>query len=385
MTAWYDTGSVDVTNGSTTVTGTGTAFVANVQPGEEFRLSGGQVGYEIIAVVSDTEITIKPAYLGSTQAAQDYVIVPVRGYPKRAYDALVSALATINGYINGALSGIFDPGDVGEPGISFSGDLNTGFFQPDANEIGMATAGVQRARLNGSGLTLDVPLRGTAVQDDELDETADRLMRVGAFGVGASVAPEMADIDDFDAPSGLYRTTNDTQNIPSEFPINFGLLTVQRYGNTNVSQIWRANFGAGSPFTIERRIIDGVAESWSQLYGQSNILGSVSESGGTPTGALIERGNNANGRYARLADGTLICQQLFDTPATNHAWTFPSAFQAVTGGSLTLSWMGRRGGQPINVTEDNDLTTTGVTLNCWDKDGAPISAEIFMTAQGRWF
>lgn len=37
------------------------------------------------------------------------------------------------------------------------------------------------------------------------------------------------------------------------------------------------------------------------------ILGAVSQSGGAPTGSIIERGSNANGRYVRFADGTQIC------------------------------------------------------------------------------
>ncbi len=44
-----------------------------------------------------------------------------------------------------------------------------------------------------------------------------------------------------------------------------------------------------------------------KAFRRGNILGTVSQSGGVPTGALIERGANANGEYVRLADGTQIC------------------------------------------------------------------------------
>lgn len=43
--------------------------------------------------------------------------------------------------------------------------------------------------------------------------------------------------------------------------------------------------------------------SW--VYGQ--YVGSVGQSGGSPTGAIIERGSNGNGEYIRYADGTQIC------------------------------------------------------------------------------
>ena len=44
-----------------------------------------------------------------------------------------------------------------------------------------------------------------------------------------------------------------------------------------------------------------------EIYGQGNILGTVSQSGGVPTGAIIENGSNANGEFVKYADGTMIC------------------------------------------------------------------------------
>lgn len=37
------------------------------------------------------------------------------------------------------------------------------------------------------------------------------------------------------------------------------------------------------------------------------ILGTVSQTSGVPTGAIIETGTNANGTYTKWADGTMIC------------------------------------------------------------------------------
>lgn len=44
-----------------------------------------------------------------------------------------------------------------------------------------------------------------------------------------------------------------------------------------------------------------------RTYHSRNILGAVAHSDGVPTGAIIERGSNANGEYVRFADGTQIC------------------------------------------------------------------------------
>jgi hypothetical protein len=74
----------------------------------------------------------------------------------------------------------------------------------------------------------------------------------------------------------------------------------------------------------------------SQVYARSNILGTVSQSGGVPTGAIIERGSNANGDFVKYADGTLICYTPnrltvdSSTAARGGTWTFPSPFLSAT-------------------------------------------------------
>ena len=88
------------------------------------------------------------------------------------------------------------------------------------------------------------------------------------------------------------------------------------------------------------KIQDGVSnDEILSKYDKENILGVVSQVGGIPTGAVIERGSNANGEYVRFADGTQICH--FDgtdpSPATTadgaifrsnspYTWTFPAGF-----------------------------------------------------------
>ena len=55
-------------------------------------------------------------------------------------------------------------------------------------------------------------------------------------------------------------------------------------------------------------LVDAIGSG--DLYGRDSILGTVSESGGVPTGAIIERGSNANGEYVKFADGTMICSRM---------------------------------------------------------------------------
>ncbi len=69
-------------------------------------------------------------------------------------------------------------------------------------------------------------------------------------------------------------------------------------------------------------------------YGPGNLVGSVAQSGGTPTGAVIEEGENANGHYLRLASGLQICHAVKTAAYSGSGakiecnWTYPAAFAA---------------------------------------------------------
>jgi len=76
-----------------------------------------------------------------------------------------------------------------------------------------------------------------------------------------------------------------------------------------------------------------------EAYQKNNILGTVSESSGVPTGAIIERGSNANGEFVKYADGTLmatgIINEIADSSISPDASldeniTYPIAFQSVS-------------------------------------------------------
>jgi len=60
-------GTVEVTNGSTTVTGTGTQFGAQLSPGDNIVIRG--MTYRVINIASDTSMSINPEYRGTTIAS----------------------------------------------------------------------------------------------------------------------------------------------------------------------------------------------------------------------------------------------------------------------------------------------------------------------------
>ena len=93
-----------------------------------------------------------------------------------------------------------------------------------------------------------------------------------------------------------------------------------------------------------------------EVFKQANILGTVSQSGGVPTGAIIERGSNANGEFVKYADGTMICTlSRFDPGAqipTFRDWSYPAAFihpPQVTATPAGAGDVESRRGSKINV------------------------------------
>jgi len=70
----YKTGTATVTNGSPTVTGTNTLWLANVTAGDSFTVAGDGVMYDVASVDSDTQITLSVAYAGVTASGVVYAI-----------------------------------------------------------------------------------------------------------------------------------------------------------------------------------------------------------------------------------------------------------------------------------------------------------------------
>lgn len=70
-------------------------------------------------------------------------------------------------------------------------------------------------------------------------------------------------------------------------------------------------------------------------YGKTNAVGTVSQSGGTPTGAIIESGSNTNGDYIKYADGTMICRYIHSVRLVTSS-SQGSVYLSPTGQQLTF-------------------------------------------------
>ncbi|MEM1005723.1 MAG: DUF2793 domain-containing protein [Pseudomonadota bacterium] len=124
-------------------------------------------------------------------------------------------------------------------------------------------------------------------------------------------------------------------------------------------------------------------------YGPGNVLGAVTQSGGQPTGAVIEHGATADGSYVRFADGTQICTATLagsDCTVADGAlfagaiatWSFPRSFVAPPAVSGSGGATGRFIGFDVP-------SVSQVAYKVLSSVADPTSLPPSITAIGRWF
>ena len=72
---FYNTGTISINHNTAIVTGTGTAWLANVNAGDYISLD--DVLYQIASVDSDTQLTLKDTYFGANLSGASYGIAPL--------------------------------------------------------------------------------------------------------------------------------------------------------------------------------------------------------------------------------------------------------------------------------------------------------------------
>uniref|UniRef100_UPI0018C25CE6 phage tail protein n=1 Tax=Pseudomonas putida TaxID=303 RepID=UPI0018C25CE6 len=134
----------------------------------------------------------------------------------------------------------------------------------------------------------------------------------------------------------------------------------------------------------------------------ADIVGAVSQSGGVPTGAIIERGSNANGDYTKYADGSMICrgltpQQPCSTALSGGSGLFYNATPSIGSFAAAFSSIPRVAASAVRVSASDGASTmiTGSEVAAGTVSSSPqyrgvshISGSIIQfsyVAVGRWF
>ena len=164
-------------------------------------------------------------------------------------------------------------------------------------------------------------------------------------------------------------------------------LDAEKVAKTAVIAI--ANGGTGA--TSANAAADAIG-----AFRRGTLLGTVSQSSGVPTGAVIERGSNANGEYVRWADGTQICSarytgtgqitqalgSLFTSPS-NESWTFPAAFAgAYPAESGKCSAIIPYGWLALGSTASQSLTAMSYRVIA--VSSSALAPQVSLVAIGRW-
>jgi len=150
--AWYRVGLVAVTNGSGTVTGNGTDFVSNTQPGEGFLGPDGRV-YEISQVVSATQLLLVGNYQGASAGGQSYALLPTSSFARDLALGAAQLINTFGAVRDGIGQGLVNGGTVVTPGLRFAADQDTGVFLAGANVLGISAGGTLGASISPGGIT----------------------------------------------------------------------------------------------------------------------------------------------------------------------------------------------------------------------------------------
>ncbi|SHF67683.1 hypothetical protein SAMN05444339_11042 [Loktanella atrilutea] len=224
------------------------------------------------------------------------------------------------------------------------------------------------------------------------------VMTPGDFGLGATGFPTViTNLNLTTTPSGFYCVTDATTGTVPFGVSPYGYVLVERYNGAQIKQTYTPVGGAasgGQNFVRVYNATSGSWESWQRQYAADNILGAVSQSGGIPTGAVIQHGSNPNGEFTRFADGTQICTAtgiLPDAPVTFAAgniftssevtWTFPAAFSITN--DLYTAANPRIGTTLWSRSRTASATSALVKHFSAQSSGSPVDIELF--AVGRWF
>ncbi|MBO9399558.1 DUF2793 domain-containing protein [Shimia sp. R9_3] len=239
-------------------------------------------------------------------------------------------------------------------------------------------------------------LSGSAVQADALDATEGRLLTVGGFGLGSAAAPEVTDLNT--ASSGGIVSTNagTAANVPTGLSGRHAVLVAKSESDGGFQMLCDQSGGA----LYLRRLDGGVWGAWQRLWDSGSLVGIVSESGGVPTGAVIEQGSGANGAFTKWADGTMICAHALDLDfdAVHRLaadWSYPADFAAPPVVTATLDGDDLAANATPVASEVGAVAMEAVgassaraalhRISGLTDFATGDSARVYLSAQGRWF
>lgn len=248
---WYADGSIQVEANGQVATGTGTAFLKSVRIGDGLTIAGSASMHEVTNIASDTQLTFSPPYTGAAGAGKQYRIAPIQGYVKEAADLLRSLTQNLGGFAN-------------SPTLKSLAELQGSAGQA----LRFKSAGELEAFLLGTAAAKDVTKSAT-------DVTGGRLLKVGDFGVGATLLMANPDVNQIMTQGSYYCSA--PANAPTA---ENGYLIVE---TVNASYIKQTYTTVVSGITFTRQLVEGVYQPWVASASLKNTLAAEQSTTGSIT------------------------------------------------------------------------------------------------------
>jgi hypothetical protein len=263
-------------------------------------------------------------------------------------------------------------------------------IDPAAQSINLSPAGSVVFSVTDASAILDVPVQGLAVQSDAYDATDGKLLTTGAFGWGAqAVSADSGPVFGANA-SGVYAKLSTTPDAPT--PSDGFAIKLTKQADQSAA-IWVDQ--SVSPEVYVATDHSGAQSDWRKVVHSHNLVGTVAQSGGVPTGAVIEQGDTANGSYVRYADGTQMCWFTTATLTANGAavgttgfyksapaaWSYPAAFASDPTVTATVQALSGDAAQFASV-DTGSLSAASCDFVLSGLQGA--TGQVHGIATGRW-
>ncbi len=410
MTTPYITGTVSVTAGSAVVTGNGTGWDTSGLVAGILGVNG--IAVPVASIDSDTQITLALEWPGASGSGQEYWITydtepgqqtvanaqRLAEYIARLNNPALAAAAGVTPSANKVLlftgtntATLIDLEDLIQ-GVKFDAEVpnlagRAAYdSQPTGFRVLVADAGDGRSafynKLSNASADWSVPfyISGVAGPPGSYTEITVGTTTTLPAGSAATVTPVVVDADtirlDFGLPKGADGTGTGDVSGP-----NGGVTDGQIAGFSGTTGKAVKALTAAQVLAIAKT---------AGAYAKDNILGTVSQSSGVPTGAVVERGSNANGEFVRFADGLQICIMTRSYAGSGAGvrtldLTYPVAFASsplLLGGPTSFATAFRFLG-PTTATPAGNSAAVSVGIDVSQTSAGGVSCTI--RAEGRWF
>lgn len=304
--SFYSTGTATVVANGTAVTGQGTSWLNAVQQGDLFGTHKG-IPIRVASVNSNTSLTLAFPWPGAAQAAAAYEIMltPDAGRVMETTRQLLEMLSD---------------GDLAAIAALTSATDKLPYF------TGAGTAALADLKAKGRDIIAAADMVGL-------------LGKLGpVFGgtppspTGAGVGLSDGDFNTIMVP-GVYSIAGTWSNGPAAYGASNIWTAILVMHGRNANNLMYQTLYHSSRGVWWRYSTDATGATWQPWnIVPREVVGLVGQSSGIPTGAIIERGSNANGEYVRFADGTQIC---WGTGTINVSTNLNNHFGSTSGASVT--------------------------------------------------